>query len=504
MVTPRCRLRDRGQASRRRSRPGSAPAAPPPVSDSRAQQVTDGVVRTDRLGHRGVRRSGVELLPRSGRWSPPSSGPRPARRAGPARRPRQAGSREKCRLTQPCRRNRPGPMPAAGHRTPPPGSSPAPARSAGPRSPAPAAGPACNTSIPSSSARSATGLESARLPRPAGASGRVSTATTSCADAAAARPATADATSGVPAKTIAPRECSGPGRARASAHHLGVDPDPQGAVTLPGAPDRHGLLDRPNQFAAARPREPAESAAAGSSSGQVSPGRSTGPRLSVRLGRSDTGQRTRRQPRPAALDGDQLRRRAGNAPRPARPAPARRIRPGPPGPEPAAPAPSSPPPRSPTRRRRPARTRATTFSQRRRASSAARRSARSSSTSVSSSTAPAYPPSAAGSAPGRGDHERRTCPAPSPACDRRWTGALRSTERLCRAPPRSARRRPGRARRRRDPQIGHSQSAWGRPHQPQLTTPAPVRRIAPQTGGARRSAGTGRAPGSSWQTRATR
>src|SRR4051812_31471766 len=62
-----------------------------------------------------------------------------------------------------------------------------------------------STSISSSSARRATGLAVRRLPRPLGASGRVTTATTSWSDATRASRA-GTATSGVPQKTTRTRE----------------------------------------------------------------------------------------------------------------------------------------------------------------------------------------------------------------------------------------------------------------------------------------------------------
>src|SRR6266508_6273638 len=57
-----------------------------------------------------------------------------------------------------------------------------------------------STSIPAAAARAATGLAARCRPRPAGASGRVTTATTSCREASRAS-SESSAVSGVPAKT---------------------------------------------------------------------------------------------------------------------------------------------------------------------------------------------------------------------------------------------------------------------------------------------------------------
>ena len=114
--------------------------------------------------------------------------------------PRQAGSSEKCRLTQPC----------AGMSRATLGRS-APYATTGQQSGAISRSRARNsssrgftglsTSMPASSARSATGLATSRRPRPAGASGRVTTAATSCRPDAIRASRAGTATSGVPAKT---------------------------------------------------------------------------------------------------------------------------------------------------------------------------------------------------------------------------------------------------------------------------------------------------------------
>jgi hypothetical protein len=113
--------------------------------------------------------------------------------------PRHAGSTEKWRLTQPF----------VGIARADSGIS-APYATTGTQSGSSAARAAWNsgsrgctglsTGTPSSSARSPTGEATIRRPRPAGASGRVTTPTRSCADAATASRA-GSATSGVPAKT---------------------------------------------------------------------------------------------------------------------------------------------------------------------------------------------------------------------------------------------------------------------------------------------------------------
>ncbi len=114
--------------------------------------------------------------------------------------PRQAGSSEKCRLTQP----------RAGTSSATLGSS-APYATTGQQSGAISRSrarksssrgrPGLSTSIPACSARWATGLASSFRPRPAVASGRVTTATTSCRSEASRASSAGTAASGVPAKT---------------------------------------------------------------------------------------------------------------------------------------------------------------------------------------------------------------------------------------------------------------------------------------------------------------
>src|SRR5512144_1511618 len=113
--------------------------------------------------------------------------------------PRQAGSSEKCRFTQPC----------AGRSSAAFGTS-APYATTGTQSGASCASRArnsgsdgrrgCSTSSPAASAQAATGDRDRCRPRPDGASGRVTTPTNSCPEAAIASSA-GTATCGVPAKS---------------------------------------------------------------------------------------------------------------------------------------------------------------------------------------------------------------------------------------------------------------------------------------------------------------
>ena len=97
--------------------------------------------------------------------------------------PRQAGSSEKCRFTQPCARNverRRRQQRAVGDDR---RSSPARARAAGRGTPGRRAAAESAPATPAAAASSATGGCVAWRPRPAGAGGRVITATTSCREA---------------------------------------------------------------------------------------------------------------------------------------------------------------------------------------------------------------------------------------------------------------------------------------------------------------------------------
>ena len=113
--------------------------------------------------------------------------------------PRHAGSTEKCRLTQPCGGmsradcGSSAPYAVTGQQSGP--ISRSRSRNAGSRTFA-----GVSTSMPASRASRATGLGSRWRPRPAGASGRVTTAATSCRDARMASRA-GMAAWGVPAKT---------------------------------------------------------------------------------------------------------------------------------------------------------------------------------------------------------------------------------------------------------------------------------------------------------------
>src|SRR5215469_8550860 len=113
--------------------------------------------------------------------------------------PRQAGSSEKCRFTQPCRgisradRGISAPYAVTGQQS---GAS-ARRRRWKPSSRGVAG---LSVSRPTSAARSATGLGPTRRPRPAGASGRVMTAATSCRDLSSAS-SDGTAVAGVPANT---------------------------------------------------------------------------------------------------------------------------------------------------------------------------------------------------------------------------------------------------------------------------------------------------------------
>src|ERR1700691_4985126 len=113
--------------------------------------------------------------------------------------PRQAGSSEKCKFTQPCRGTSSAdcgssaPYAVTGQQS---GAiSRNRSRNTGSRGRA-----GVSTSSPSDRASVATGDGSTRRPRPAGASGRVTTSATSCLDARSARNEVT-ATSGVPANT---------------------------------------------------------------------------------------------------------------------------------------------------------------------------------------------------------------------------------------------------------------------------------------------------------------
>ena len=120
---------------RRDEQPGAAVGHP-------VEQVAGRVVAGGRLGHHAVDRTGVQALARAGTCVAPvtSSPAMSARWTGAA--PRQAGSSEKCRLTQPCARDVERGAAAPARRRRRPGSSPAPARAAASGTRARAAGPA--------------------------------------------------------------------------------------------------------------------------------------------------------------------------------------------------------------------------------------------------------------------------------------------------------------------------------------------------------------------------
>src|SRR3954469_14539364 len=130
--------------------------------------------------------------------------------------PRQAGRMEKCRLTQP----RGGISSAdCGSRAPYAGTGQqsgrierSRSRNSGSRARA-----GVSTSRPAAAARWATGLASTLRPRAAGASGRVTTAATSCREVSSASSAVT-AVSGVPAKTRRISEGLAPGLVRRDAH----------------------------------------------------------------------------------------------------------------------------------------------------------------------------------------------------------------------------------------------------------------------------------------------
>src|SRR5215469_16979851 len=132
--------------------------------------------------------------------------------------PRQAGSKEKCRLTQPSRgmsRARCGisaPYAVTGQQS----AAISPSRVRKSASPGLAG---LSTSMPADRARSATGLGATCKPRPAGASGRVTTAATSCLDFS--KPSSeGTAAAGVPAKTSRIRSVRLPAhRVRRGLHH---------------------------------------------------------------------------------------------------------------------------------------------------------------------------------------------------------------------------------------------------------------------------------------------
>ena len=113
--------------------------------------------------------------------------------------PRQAGSSEKCRFTHPCRGissaacGISAPYAVTGQQS---GASARRWR----RKPSSRGVGGLSTSRPTSAARSATGLGPTRRPRPAGASGRVMTAATSCRDLSSAS-SEGTAAAGVPANT---------------------------------------------------------------------------------------------------------------------------------------------------------------------------------------------------------------------------------------------------------------------------------------------------------------
>src|SRR3954451_10491373 len=130
--------------------------------------------------------------------------------------PRQAGRMEKCRLTQP----RGGISSAAcGSRAPyaVTGQQSGPIARSGSRNSGARARAGVSTSRPAAAARWATGLGSTLRPRPAGASGRVTTAATSCREVSSASSAVT-AVSGVPAKTRRISEGLAPGLVRRDAH----------------------------------------------------------------------------------------------------------------------------------------------------------------------------------------------------------------------------------------------------------------------------------------------
>ena len=114
--------------------------------------------------------------------------------------PRQAGSSEKCRFTQPCGRD----VERGLRQQRAVGDHRAAVRRAASRSASWKSGSrgcsGLSTGTPSSSASCATGEGTSLRPRPARASGRVTTPTSSCGLAASAR-SDGSATSGVPAKT---------------------------------------------------------------------------------------------------------------------------------------------------------------------------------------------------------------------------------------------------------------------------------------------------------------
>src|SRR5690242_3210454 len=91
--------------------------------------------------------------------------------------------------------------------------------------------------MPSSSARWATGLGVSFRPRPAGASGRVTTPTSSCAEPAIASRA-GSAGSGVPANTSLTRTILG---GRSEGQRVDLDPD---RAQLAGRPEPLHLAQR--------------------------------------------------------------------------------------------------------------------------------------------------------------------------------------------------------------------------------------------------------------------
>src|SRR5215212_2013171 len=166
--------------------------------------------------------------------------------------PRQAGSSEKCRLIHP----------SAGMSRTRCGSS-APYATTGQQSGAISASRVTKSSsrgrnglrvsIPSSAPRSATGLAVSFFPRPLGASGRVTTPTTSWPERTRAS-SEGTATSGVPAKTIRTAAAYRPERKLLEGNR--VDANPQRALALAGTTDGRHLLRSPNQRLSSRPRSP--------------------------------------------------------------------------------------------------------------------------------------------------------------------------------------------------------------------------------------------------------
>src|SRR5829696_8573784 len=166
--------------------------------------------------------------------------------------PRQAGSSEKCRLIHPY----------AGMSRTRCGSS-APYATTGQQSGAISASRVTKSSsrgrnglrvsIPSSAARSATGLAVSFFPRPLGASGRVTTPTTSWRERTRAS-SEGTATSGVPAKTIRTAAAYRPERGLLEGNR--VDANPHRPLALAGTADGRHLLGSPGQGPPSGPRSP--------------------------------------------------------------------------------------------------------------------------------------------------------------------------------------------------------------------------------------------------------